>query len=109
MNTANAIKSRQIDFGIGGGVESMSLFAFGDAVKVEAISPLVFEHPKARNCLMPMGVTSENVAEKFGVTRQMQDQLAVDSHTKAVKATKDLMKEITPYTTTVKDADGKEK
>ncbi len=73
MNTANAIKSKQIDFGIGGGVESMSLFAFGDAVKVEAISPLVFEHPKARNCLMPMGVTSENVAEKFGVTRQMQD------------------------------------
>lgn len=56
-----------------------------------------------------MGLTSENVAEKYNVTRAMQDQLAVDSHTKAVKAQKDLMKEITVYKTKVKDADGKEK
>jgi len=33
-----------------------------------------------------MGITSENVAEKFNVTRQQQDQLAVDSHTKAARA-----------------------
>lgn len=33
-----------------------------------------------------MGETSENVAEKFGVTRKQQDQMAVDSHRKAWKA-----------------------
>ena len=34
---------------------------------------------------MPMGITSENVAEKFHVTREKQDQMAVESHAKAVK------------------------
>jgi acetyl-CoA C-acetyltransferase len=33
-----------------------------------------------------MGVTAENVAEKYGITRQAQDQLSFESQTKAVKA-----------------------
>lgn len=33
-----------------------------------------------------MGVTAENVAEKCGITREMQDQFAVESHHKAEKA-----------------------
>jgi len=37
---------------------------------------------------MPMGITSENVAAEFGVTREMQDQMAVDSHAKAARAIK---------------------
>ena len=32
---------------------------------------------EAQNCLLPMGVTSENVAHRFNVTRQEQDQAAV--------------------------------
>lgn len=32
---------------------------------------------QAQDCLLPMGVTSENVAHRFGVTRQEQDQAAV--------------------------------
>ena len=32
---------------------------------------------QAQNCLLPMGVTSENVAHRFGVSRQEQDQAAV--------------------------------
>lgn len=32
---------------------------------------------QAQNCLLPMGITSENVAHRFGVTRQEQDQAAV--------------------------------
>jgi acetyl-CoA C-acetyltransferase len=35
-----------------------------------------------------MGVTGENVAEKYGITREEQDQFAVNSHRKAVDATK---------------------
>jgi acetyl-CoA C-acetyltransferase len=33
-----------------------------------------------------MGITAENVAAKFGITREMQDQLALESQQKAVKA-----------------------
>src|SRR5215469_13887541 len=36
-----------------------------------------------------MGVTGENVAEKYGITRQEQDEFAVDSHRKAVAAMKE--------------------
>lgn len=39
------------------------------SVNPENLSELVFENEKARNCLLPMGHTSENVAEKFGITR----------------------------------------
>jgi hypothetical protein len=33
------------------------------------INPGVERFPKAQGCLMPMGVTSENVAAAFGVSR----------------------------------------
>ncbi|OPY57948.1 MAG: Acetyl-CoA acetyltransferase [Pelotomaculum sp. PtaU1.Bin035] len=33
-----------------------------------------------------MGVTAENLAEKYGISREDQDQLAVDSHNKAIAA-----------------------
>jgi acetyl-CoA C-acetyltransferase len=36
-----------------------------------------------------MGVTGENVAEKYGITREEQDEFAVDSHRKAAAAWKD--------------------
>src|SRR5882724_7724306 len=36
-----------------------------------------------------MGITGENVAEKYGITREEQDQFAVDSHRKAVAAIKE--------------------
>ena len=35
-----------------------------------------------------MGVTAENVAAKWGITREEQDQLAVESHRRAASATK---------------------
>jgi acetyl-CoA C-acetyltransferase len=47
-----------------------------------------------------MGVTAENVAAKYGITREMQDQLAFESQTKAVKAVQSgaFKKEIVPVT-----------
>jgi len=36
-----------------------------------------------------MGITGENVAEKYGITREEQDQFALNSHRKAVAATKE--------------------
>jgi acetyl-CoA acyltransferase 1 len=73
MHIANAIRNRQIDIGIGAGVESMSLASMDAQVDVNILSPAVFEHEKAQKCLMPMGLTSENVAEQFKVTREKQD------------------------------------
>src|SRR5213595_446156 len=36
-----------------------------------------------------MGITGENVAEKYGITREEQDEFAVNSHRKAVSATRE--------------------
>ena len=36
-----------------------------------------------------MGITGENVAEKYGITREEQDQFAVNSHRKAIAAIKE--------------------
>merc|ERR550514_2488162 len=76
-----------IDIGIGAGVESMTQ---GGAVGGGQMPPVnlngVMENNLAKDCLIPMGVTAENVAARFGVTREMQDQMAVDSHNKALAA-----------------------
>ena len=40
----------------------------------------------AKDCIMPMGITSENVAEEYKVDRKRQDEFSVQSHLKAAKA-----------------------
>ena len=109
-NVAACIKSGQYDVGIGAGVESMTVNNMMDVAPKE-INPAVFDCEDAQNCMLPMGITSENVAEKFGITRQQQDAMAVESHKKAFAARKNgLFKdEIVPVTTTVTDKDGEEK
>jgi acetyl-CoA C-acetyltransferase len=54
-----------------------------------------------------MGITAENVAEKYGITREMQDQLAFESQDKAVKAIAGgaFKKEIVPVTIKGKKGD----
>jgi acetyl-CoA acyltransferase 1 len=94
--------------GIGGGVESMSTGSMMGAVDPELLSEQVYEHELASNCLMPMGITSENVAEEFGVDRLSQDTMAFESHQKAAISLKNgwSKSEITPYKTTIKTKDG---
>jgi acetyl-CoA acyltransferase 1 len=70
INVAAQIRSGEIDMGIGGGVESMSMFSMQGMVDPECIADASFEHPEAQLCMMSMGVTSENVAEKYGITRE---------------------------------------
>lgn len=69
------------------------------------LSGNILENELARSCLMPMGLTSENVAAKYNLSREVQDAMAADSHTKAIAAQKaGLFKdEIVPVTLTVKD------
>uniref|UniRef100_A0A8C3JYN9 acetyl-CoA C-acetyltransferase n=1 Tax=Calidris pygmaea TaxID=425635 RepID=A0A8C3JYN9_9CHAR len=75
------------------------------------ISSSMMDNSKARDCLIPMGITSENVAEKFGVSRKKQDAFALASQQKAAKAQQmGLFKaEIVPVKTTVVDNQGNRK
>jgi len=86
-DVAMAIKGGMIDVGIGAGVESMT---HGGAVGGGSMPPVnlnaLMENKLAKDCLIPMGMTAENVAAKFGVTRAQQDQMSVESHTKALAA-----------------------
>merc|ERR1719420_1441632 len=50
-----------------------------------------------------MGITSENVAAKYGISRAEQDQLAVQSHARAFKAHQKFKSEIVPVPTMWKD------
>jgi acetyl-CoA acyltransferase 1 len=58
----------------------MSLFSMMGSIDPAKLSDQVFEDDNANACLMPMGITSENVAKEFGVTRLQQDTLAYESH-----------------------------
>lgn len=60
---ANSIRAGEIEIGIGGGVENMSMFPMTAQVDPEKLWQPIFEHPLAQQCLMPMGFTSENVAK----------------------------------------------
>ena len=82
----NAIRAGQIEVGIGGGFESMSNAVMSDQINPNLLGEDVFENENANNCLMPMGITSENVAAQFGVDRATQDAMAADSHRKAAAA-----------------------
>ncbi|KAI3626772.1 acetyl-CoA C-acyltransferase [Malassezia furfur] len=84
---ANEILTHQIDLGIGGGVESMTL-NYGAGVMPSKMSDAVMENEEAADCMLPMGITSENVAKKYNVTREKQDAFAAESFRRAHEAQK---------------------
>jgi acetyl-CoA acyltransferase 1 len=88
----------------------MSQSSLGSAFDPKKLSPKVFENKNAKDvALIPMGITSENVAERYGITREKQDQMAFESQAKAAKAAALLQQEVTPYKTLIKDKDGNAK
>ncbi|KAF5204756.1 3-ketoacyl-CoA thiolase, partial [Thalictrum thalictroides] len=101
-DVAAAIKAGFYDIGIGAGLESMTV---NPMAWEGSINPKVQSFKEAQDCLLPMGVTSENVAQRFGVTRQEQDQAAVESHRKAAAATASgkFRDEIVPVATKIVD------
>jgi len=101
-SVASSIKAGYYDVGLAAGVESMSLGAF---MWEGSLNPKVFLNPQAKSCLLPMGQTSENVAERYGVTRKEQDEFSVRSHKNAAAATASgrFKDEIIPVTVKVKD------
>ncbi|MDQ2807113.1 MAG: acetyl-CoA C-acyltransferase [Chloroflexota bacterium] len=82
-----ALAAQQIMSGMGevivaGGAESMSMVPMMG--NVFAPNPLLADlHPEL---YMGMGLTAENVAEKYGISREMQDAFAFRSHQNAAAA-----------------------
>ncbi|MBK9245750.1 MAG: acetyl-CoA C-acyltransferase family protein [Burkholderiales bacterium] len=95
VSAAQTIMLGDADIAIGGGAENMSRAPYaipaarwgqrmGDGKVIDMMVAAL--HDPFQN--IHMGVTAENVAAKWGITRQMQDELAVESHRRAAAATK---------------------
>jgi acetyl-CoA acyltransferase len=101
---ADRVATGAYDVGVAGGVETMSMIPMGG--NKPSLNPNVVEQMPA--VYTPMGVTAENVARKFGVSRADQDAFALRSHTRATEAQKagKLDAEIFAVKTQLFDADG---
>jgi acetyl-CoA acyltransferase len=98
-DAARMIALGEAEVAVAGGVESMTRAPYSMPKSDEPFSrqppPLYdttlgwrYPNPKmaARFDLLGMGETAENVAKKFGISREEQDQWALDSHKKASAA-----------------------
>jgi acetyl-CoA C-acetyltransferase len=94
VNASQSILLGDTDIAIGGGAECMSRAPYaslatrfgarmGDTKMIDMMIGAL--HDPFHN--IHMGVTAENVAAKYGITREMQDALAVESHNRAQRAT----------------------
>jgi len=94
VSAAQTILLGDADIAIGGGAENMSRAPYaslntrwgarmGDAKMIDMMMGAL--HDPFHN--IHMGVTAENIATKWGITREDQDRLAVESHNRAERAT----------------------
>ena len=90
VTTAQNIMLNDCDYGVGGGVEVMSKGAYllpslrngarmGDTKAIDAMTAILTDPFGVGH----MGITAENLASKWGITREQQDALAVESHRRA--------------------------
>ncbi len=63
-------------------------FGYGPATQPDGWSEAVLANQESDDCLIPMGITSENVAADYGITRAQQDAFAANSFKKAAAAAK---------------------
>jgi acetyl-CoA acyltransferase len=81
---AGSIATGAHDVVVAGGVESMTMVPM-TGNKLSASPEAMRAFP---DVYMPMGITAENVAKRFGVSRADQDAFALKSHRKAAAAQK---------------------
>jgi acetyl-CoA acyltransferase len=101
---AQQIATGQMSSAIAGGTESMSMVPMmGHKI---AMNPQVFNDENI-GIAYGMGITAENVADQWKVTREAQDQFAYDSHQKAMNAIENgyFKDEIVPYEVESRKAD----
>jgi len=93
VSASQAILLGDTEVAVGGGAENMSRGGYlsqamrsgarmGDT-KMTDMMVAALTDPFG---LMHMGVTAENVAAKFAITREQQDELAIESHRRAIRA-----------------------
>lgn len=91
---AQAIKAGDAEVVVAGGMENMSLapyllprarqgYRMGDATLVDE---MIMDGLQCSTNDIHMGITAENVAERYGITREMQDELAAESQRRAAAA-----------------------
>ena len=95
MNAATAIAAGKANLIAAGGTEIMSATPYLVSNKVRSgckmgdmkmVDHMIFDALTDAFGGMHMGITAENVAERFGLTRQMQDEFAIASQQKAIAA-----------------------
>ena len=93
VTSAQNILLGDCDYGIGGGVEVMSRGGYlstamrtgarmGDTTLIDTMTATLTDPFGVGH----MGITAENLATKWGITREQQDAFAVESHRRAVAA-----------------------
>ncbi|MDP9223317.1 MAG: acetyl-CoA C-acyltransferase, partial [Actinomycetota bacterium] len=95
----HAIKAGEGDAFVAAGVESISQVN-GYPKDAEELHPKLFgEHAEIANVYIPMGITAENVAERYDVGRREMDEFAQRSQERAVEAQRSgfFAREISPY------------
>ena len=63
-------------------------FGYGARAQADEFSEKVLACQEAEDCLIPMGITSENVAADYKIPRSVQDEFAAKSFQKAAAAQK---------------------
>lgn len=95
---ADRIRLGTADVIVASGTESMSMVPMtGNKMSLD---PAIFQHDENVGIAYGMGITGEKVAERWHVSREAQDEFAVTSHARALKAIEngEFGEEIAPYT-----------
>ena len=94
---AAMIASAQADLIIAGGVESMTRVPMGSSLGDSGALPFTDSIMEAYN-MIPQGIASDEIAAKWGITREAMDELSLESHRRAWQATQAgiLRREIAP-------------
>ena len=105
QDIANQIAMGNIECGLALGAESMT--NGGDRLERPFDEEVLNSSQEAKDCMQPMGQTSENVGKDFDISREKQDRYAAESYRRAEVAQKAgwFDDEIVPITVKV---DGKE-
>jgi acetyl-CoA acetyltransferase family protein len=83
-DASRAIALGEGDTYIVGGIETMTNVPMG-GFNV-SFNKKLYKNPEMPDAYIPMGITAENVVEKFGLKREQLDEFAYNSHMKAVAA-----------------------
>ncbi|MBI3783087.1 MAG: acetyl-CoA C-acyltransferase [Deltaproteobacteria bacterium] len=101
---AHMVQVEGADAVIGGGLESITMMQ-NDFNKKNLFNPWLLDHKK--DIYMPMGLTAEIVADRYKVSRDKQDELALASQQRTAAAQKSgkFKDEIAPMTVTMEVTD----